>query len=214
MKHPMRNWWIMIFCCFAVLKGNAQAGYKPVADVTAFKQQFAKTAQSTQSIESDFVQEKDLSMLSDKITSKGKFWFKKDNKVRMEYSTPSYYLLVINGKDIKTKDSQKENKISAKSNKVFEQVNKITVDCVQGTVLDNADFTSRILENGGTYLLELTPVSKALKDFFKTISLTVDKKDYGVSKIVMQENSGDNTTITFVHKQVNVNIPDAVFAIR
>lgn len=210
----MRNWWIMIFCCFAVLKASAQAGYKPVADATAFRQQFAKTAQNTQSIESDFVQEKDLSMLADKITSKGKFWFKKDNKVRMEYSTPSYYLLVINGKDIKTKDSQKENRISAKSNKVFEQVNKITVDCVQGTVLDNADFTSRILENGSTYLLELTPVSKALKGFFKTITLTVDKKDYGVSKIVMQENSGDNTTITFVHKQVNVNIPDAVFATR
>ena len=62
-------------------------------------------------------------MLSDKIVSTGKFWFKRENKVRMEYEKPSYYLLVINGNNIKTKDSQKENKVSSKSNKVFEQVN-------------------------------------------------------------------------------------------
>ncbi len=210
----MRNWFLILGCCCLALCTQAQTGYKPVADPAAFKQQFAKVAQNTQSIQSDFVQEKELSMLSDKIVSKGKFWFKKDNKVRMEYSTPSYYLLVINGKDIKTKDSQKENRISAKSNKVFEQVNKITVDCVQGTVLNNTDFTSRLLESNGNYLLELTPVSKSLKEFFKTITLTVDKKEYGVEKITMQENSGDNTVITFVHKQLNVNIPDAVFAIR
>ncbi len=70
-------------------------------------------------------------MLSDKIVSKRKFWFKKDNKVRMEYLQPSYYLLVINRKDIRIKDAQKENKVSGKNNKLFEQINKITVDCVK-----------------------------------------------------------------------------------
>ncbi|HEY0273030.1 MAG TPA: outer membrane lipoprotein carrier protein LolA [Chitinophaga sp.] len=210
----MRNWWIVILCCMCAGKATAQAGYKPVDDAVNFRQQLLVTARNTESIQCDFVQVKELSMLSDKIVSKGKFWFKKENKVRMEYSTPSYYLLVINGRDIKTKDSQKENKISGKSNKLFEQVNKITVDCVQGTVLDNADFSSRILENGSTYLLELTPVARGMKDFFKTISVIIDKKNYGVDKIVMQENSGDNTVITFVHKQLNVNLPDALFAIK
>jgi outer membrane lipoprotein-sorting protein len=211
----MRRWILLLSCIVCATFTQAQVtGFKPVADVATFKQQFAKASQATQSIQSDFVQEKNLSMLSDKIVSKGKFWFKKDNKVRMEYSTPSYYLLVMNGKDIKTKDGQKESHVSAKGNKMFEQINKITVDCVQGNVLNNADFTTHILENGQSYLLELTPVNKTLTQYFKSIHLLVDKKDYSVATIQMYEAGGDDTSINFVHKQLNVNIPDAVFAVK
>ncbi|MVT11791.1 LolA family protein [Chitinophaga tropicalis] len=210
----MRRWALFMGFIVCAIQVMAQSGFKPVADVTAFKQQFAKASQATQSIQSDFVQEKNLSMLSDKIVSKGKFWFKKENKVRMEYQQPSYYLLVMNGKDIKTKDGRKESRVSAKGNKLFEQINRITVDCVQGNVVNNADFNTHILENTQFYLLEMTPVNKALAQYFKSIHLLVDKKDYSVSKIEMYEAGGDDTSISFQHKQLNVNIPDAVFAVK
>lgn len=208
---------LMILSGFLLLAGQIlaqNAGFKPVADATSFRQQFAKAAQQTRTIQADFIQEKNLSMLSDKITSKGKFWFKKEDKVRMEYQQPSYYLLVINGKDIRTKDSQKEHKVSAKSNKLFEQINKITIDCVKGSMLDNKDFTSRILENNQYYQLEMVPVSTALKQYFKAIHLLVDKKDFSVSGIRMLEVSGDDTNITFLHKQLNADISDAIFAVK
>jgi outer membrane lipoprotein-sorting protein len=210
----MRRWLLILGCIVSALPVMAQTGFKPVADVAAFKQQFAKASQATQSIQCDFVQEKNLSMLADKITSKGKFWFKKENKVRMEYAQPSYYLLVMNGKDIKVKDGQKENRVSTKGNKLFEQINKITIDCVQGNIVNNADFNTRVLENGQSYLLEMTPVNKALSQYFKSIHLLVDKKDYSVSKIEMYEAGGDDTSISFLHKQMNVNIADAVFAVK
>ncbi|MBS0026787.1 outer membrane lipoprotein carrier protein LolA [Chitinophaga sp. 22321] len=210
----MCKWIVALMCCIVSLQVQAQTGFKPVADMAPLKQQFAKAAQATQSIQCDFVQEKNLSMLSDKIVSKGKFWFKKDNKVRMEYLQPSYYLLVINGKDIRIKDAQKENKVSGKSNKLFEQINKITVDCVRGTVLDNADFTTKATENAQYYRLEMAPVNKVMKEYFKSIVLLVDKQDYSVSKITMAELSGDDTTISFLHKQLNSNIPDAVFSAK
>jgi outer membrane lipoprotein-sorting protein len=189
-------------------------GYKLVANTEAFRQQFAKASQATQSIQCDFVQNKNLSMLSDKIVSTGKFWFKRDNKVKMEYVKPSYYLLVINGNNIKTKDGQKENHVSAKSNKMFEQVNKMMIDCVQGTALDNKSFTTRVFENGPTYLVEMVPTTKSLQGIFKNINLTVDKKDYSVTKMDMVEQSGDNTDISFLHKQTNINIPDEVFSVK
>lgn len=210
----MCKWLLILLGCVVSLQIQAQSGFKPVGDMAPLKQQFAKAAQSTQSIQCDFVQEKNLSMLSDKIVSKGKFWFKKDNKVRMEYLQPSYYLLVINGKDIRIKDAQKENKVSGKNNKLFEQINKITVDCVRGTVLDNADFSTKAAENAQYYRLELTPVNKVMKEYFQTIVLLVDKQDYSVSKITMAELSGDDTTISFLHKQLNTNIPDAVFSAK
>ena len=86
-------------------------------------------------------------MLSDKIISKGKFWFKKENKVRMEYMQPFQYLMILNNNNIYIKDGQKENKISAGSNKLFQQVNKIVVDCVRGTAFSNTDFTVSVFEN-------------------------------------------------------------------
>lgn len=210
----MCKWMLILMCGILSLQTQAQTGFKPVADMAPLKQQFAKAAQNTQSIQCDFVQEKNLTMLSDKIVSKGKFWFKKDNKVRMEYLQPSYYLLVINGKDIRIKDAQKENKVSGKSNKLFEQINKITVDCVRGTVLDNADFRTKATENAQYFRLEMEPVNKTMKEYFKSIVLLVDKQDYSVSKITMAELSGDDTTISFLHKQLNTNIPDAVFSAK
>src|SRR5882757_1033510 len=143
------------------------AGYTPLPDLTKFKELFSVEAQKVISIKSDFVQEKNLSMLSEKITSKGKFWFKKDNRVRMEYSQPFQYLMIINKDKVFVKDGQKTNTISTKSNKLFQQINKITVDCVQGTVLTNPDFSTRVFENKNAYLVELSPVSKNLKEFFK-----------------------------------------------
>ena len=210
----MRRWLLILGCILSAIPMMAQSGFKAVADVAAFKQQFAKASQETQSIQCDFVQEKNLSMLADKITSKGKFWFKKENKVRMEYAQPSYYLLVMNGKDIRVKDGQKENRVSTKGNKLFEQINKITIDCVQGNIVNNTDFNTKVLENGQSYLLEMTPVNKALSQYFKSIHLLVDKKDFSVSKIEMYEAGGDDTSISFLHKQMNVNIADAVFAVK
>jgi outer membrane lipoprotein-sorting protein len=206
---------MMIACCLAALQVSAQyPGYKPLINSADFRQQFTKTAQATQSIQCDFMQEKNLSMLSDKIVSTGKFWFKRDNKVRMEYEKPSYYLLIINGNNIKTKDGQKENKVSAKSNKMFEQINQMMIDCVQGTALDNKNFTTKVFENAQSYLVELIPTVKNLQGIFKSITLTVDKKDYSVSRMEMLEQSGDNTTINFLHKQMNINISDEVFSVK
>ena len=202
---------ILVFVIVAYSVRAQHAGYTIVKDTAAFRQQFAAASQKINSLQSDFVQEKNLSMLSEKIVSKGKFWFKKDNKVRMEYNQPFQYLMILNNNNIYIKDGQKENKISASSNKLFQQINKIVIDCVKGSAFSNTDFTINIFENKQAYLTELSPVAKNLKDIFKTINITVDKKDYSVLSIQMNEVSGDYTSINFINKQINASLPDALF---
>lgn len=85
---------------------------------------------------------------------------------------------------------------------------------MQGTTLSNPDFKSRVFENKAGYLVELVPVVKGLKDLFKNINVVVDKKDYSVINIEMQEFSGDNTIIRFSNKELNSNLPDALFIIK
>ena len=202
---------LLLFCTCVQAQ---HPGYRPVTDLAAFKEKFAAASRQTQSIKADFVQEKNLSLLTEKITSKGKFWFKKDKLVRMEYNQPFQYLLVINNNTVLVKDGQKENKISAKSNKLFQQINRMMVDCVQGTALSNPDFTITVFESTGSCLIELSPVTKGMKDYFKNINIIVAKKDYSVNKLEMYEQSGDNTIISFINKELNVAIPDALFAVK
>lgn len=207
--------YFLLFAFFIANVVHAQyPGYSQLTDYAKLKSEFSAATQKTLTIKSDFVQEKNLSMLSEKIISKGKFWFRKDNQVRMEYIQPFQYLMIINKDKVYVKDGQKENKISSKSNKLFQQVNKIMIDCMQGTTLDNADFKTRIFENKTNYLVELTPVVKGLKELFKNINVLVDKKDYSVNSILMQEVAGDNTTINFLNKELNTNLQDALFTIK
>ena len=207
---------LFIFSLLAVaMIADAQyAGYTPVTDLVKFKTAFAAVALKTTSIKSDFAQDKNLSMLSEKITSKGNFWFKKDSRVRMEYTQPFKYLMILNKDKVYVKDGAKESKVSTKSNKMFQQINKIMIDCMQGTMLDNTDFKTRVFESKTNALVELTPVSKGMKEMFKSINVVVDKKDFSVTSIQMLELSGDNTMMRFTNKELNAAIADNLFDIK
>jgi len=132
----------------------------------------------------------------------------------MEYNQPYQYLMILNKDKVFIKDGQKENKISTRTNKLFQQINKIMIDCMQGTALNNPDFKTRLFENKTNSLIELTPVTKGLKELFKTITVIVERKDFSVSSIEMLELSDDNTIIRFTNKELNAAIPDSLFTIR
>lgn len=210
----MHKWLSVLVLVMAGFLANAQySGFSPVKDPDKFRLNFTQAALKTNSIRSDFTQEKVLSMLSEKIVSKGKFWFKKENRVRMEYTQPYQYLMILNKDKVYVKDGQKESKLSTRSNKIFQQINKIMVDCMQGTMLNNPDFKTRIFENKGQSLVELVPVTKGLKDLFRAITVTIENRDFSVSVIEMQELSGDNTIIRFINKDLNAEIQDKLFVI-
>ena len=211
----MRKIILLVLILSAGFTSQAQyAGYSAVADLVKFKTAFSAATQKTISIKADFTQDKNLAMLSEKITSKGNFWFKKDNRVRMEYNQPFKYLMILNKDKVFVKDGQKESKVSTKSNKMFQQINKLIIDCMQGTMLANTDFKTRVFENKNSALVELTPVIKGMKELFKSINVVVDKKDFSVTSIEMQEISGDNTIMRFTNKELNASIPDTLFDIK
>ena len=57
-------------------------------------------------------------------------------------------------------------------------------------------------------------LEKDMKEFFADINIYIEKKDLSVNKMEMNEPSGDNTIITFLNKQFNINISDAVFTVK
>ncbi len=190
------------------------AGFHTLKDEPFFRQKFSETAVKLSTIQADFVQVKNLNVLDEKITSKGKFWFKKQNKVRMEYSSPYTYLMIINQDKMTIKDGAKSTTLSSKGNKLLENVNKIMIDCVQGTAIDSKDFVIKIFENEKQYLLEMVPAKKVMLEFISDIRLYIEKTDYSVHKMEMIEPNGDNTIFTFLNKKFNENIAETFFTVQ
>ena len=202
---------LIIFLFFANI---SFAQYKLISNTEPFKAQFAAASTKINSISSDFTQVKSLALLSEKLTSKGKFYFKKANLVRMEYTSPYQYLMVINGSKILVKDGSKTNTMSAKSNKTFKRVNQLMMDCMNGNIFNNKDFSIRVFEDAATYLTEMTPVSTQMRGMFSKVNVIMKKNSFIVQQVQMFEPSGDYTSINYANQKLNNTLSDALFAVK
>ncbi len=207
----MRNYfWILFLLPITLLSQT----FKAVKDTSGLKNKIESMSKSTTSIQSDFVQEKNLSLLSEKIISKGHLTFKKDNLLRWEYNSPSKYLIVINKEKITIKDEKKTTKYDMNSNKVFKEINDIMLSCVQGTIFKSNKFKTAYYESDKYYKLELLPLAKNMKDTFKKINLYFDKTVTSVAKMEMIEANEDLTSIDFSNKKLNEPIAESIFIVK
>ena len=210
----MRSVFTLIACILSLSVSAQPKGFHPLANVPQFQQLLARSTAALQSIQSDFVQTKHLSLLSDKITSRGKFYYRKEDKVRIEYMTPFQYLLVMNGGQIMIKDEQKTSRINARNSKVMQSVNRIMIDCMRGSVFSNPDFKVTAYENGSNYLLSLAPANDAMRKMFSKIEVYLTKTGYDVDRLTMNEQGGDYTDMDFSRTQHNIALNDALFKVR
>ena len=193
---------------------SQQAGFKKLDDVNSFRTAQAKANAAVNNITSDFKQVKNMSLLAEKIQSKGKFYFMKNDKLRIEYTEPYKYLVIMNGTRMLVKDEEKTNKINAGNSKMMQSVNRIMVDCMRGTVLSNPDFKVATYHNGKQYLLAMAPVSAEMRNLFDRIDVYIDKTTLNVDKLVMNEIGGDYTSMDFFNTRHNSSINETLFKVK
>ena len=215
MKINSKLFFTLSVLTFYCLSSFSQSSFKAIKDISLFKSNLAEMTEKTNTIKSDFIQEKNLSFLSEKIISKGLFYFKKENKIRWQYTEPFDYLIIINEDKIYIKDEDRESKYDMASNKIFKEINKIITGCIQGDILNNdKEYKIEYYENDNFYYVKLTPYSEKMKEFLSNINIYFDKKDFSVSKLEMIELSGDYTKIEFLNKKLNEEIPDEKFTLE
>ncbi len=211
----MKNYLILFtFIIPLALLAQVPIGFKPLKDSTTFKQKMQEQSKLISSMESNFTQEKYLSVMSEKIVTKGHFYFKKINMLRWEYTDPYKYIIAINKDKMLIKDNNKITKYDINSNKMFKSINEMMMNTVQGNLLNNKDYKPAYYESEKNYLVELTPVQKAAKDFLKNIYLYIDKTDYAVVKVKLTEPGDDYTTIDFTDRKTNQPIADEKFTVK
>lgn len=182
--------------------------------VETFKKKLSEVSVSVNSIESDFIQKKHMDILSQDITSNGKFYYQKPDKIRLEYTAPVSYLIVINGKKVKITSDGKSNTYEIGSNPTMKQMNQLLTACMTGNLnLSESDYKFEYKENPTSFLLVVRPQGTA-KNYMTNIDIYLDKKDLSVQRLKLTESSGDYTEYTFSNKKFNASLSNEKFHVK
>ena len=202
---------LVVFC----LPLAAQKDLTPLASVTAFQERLKKEAASLSSIESDFTQEKFLDVFNEKIVSKGRFYYKQENMIRMDYTSPIDYQIIINGQKLKIVSEGKSNVVNLGSNQMMNEMKGMLAACMIGdlTVMSSA-YRLEYYESPSLYVVKIRPVSKSVQAYISEIVISIDKKDMSVQTLRLSENAKDYTEYHFTNRKYNTLTSDEKFVIR
>ena len=202
---------IPVFACIVVLT-NAQAdAFVPMKDRASFEKKIQEKAQTVKTLQSEFTQEKKLSFLTSTILSKGQFFYRNDDKVRWEYTSPYPYLILIKNREITISDEGHVNKIDMATNKTFKEINEMVVGSIQGKIIDTVHFKNRYSENNSLFRVAMEPMDPKMKKFIKEIVIDFSRTDLNIKAVKIVELSEDFTQITFSKTQYNLVIGDEKF---
>jgi outer membrane lipoprotein-sorting protein len=206
---------VLTFLLLLPLFSFSQGTFTGMKNPSLFKKKLNETTKNTTTLQSSFSQEKNLSVLSEKITSKGKFYFRKERMLRWEYTNPFTYCVIMNNDQVYIKDESKENRFDARSNRMFREINGIIIGCICGTILnDEKNFRIQLQESNDLNLVTLFPKNPQLHDFLSEIRIYFDRLTFTVSILEMIESSGDNTRIEFKEIKTNLPLQDDIFQVK
>jgi outer membrane lipoprotein-sorting protein len=203
--------------CLVVVttRTSAQDNYKAMSDIETFKTKLAAISESTQTIASNFVQEKNLSVLSEKIVSKGQFFFKKPNQIRWEYTEPYNYLIIISNNQLYIRDDKNQKQYDIQSSAMFQEMNRFISGVVQGDLLKNEkEYAITYFESNKLYYVQLIPRNEKMKQMLNEVQIYFDRNDLTVSSLKMIESGDDYTRITFINRKLNTEIPLEKFSFK
>ena len=85
---------------------------------------------------------------------------------------------------------------------------------MKGTVFQNPDFKTTSYESQDAYLLSMAPVTETMKKMFRQIDVFMGKKGLDVQRVVMTEQGGDLTEMSFTNTLHNIALNDALFKVK
>lgn len=204
----------LLLSILSIATAQAQA-MKKLVNLQEFESKLAKEAQTVASIESDFTQVKYLDVFDEKVTSKGKFYYQKSNKIRMEYFHPMDYLIVINGSKLKVISDGKKSIMNLSSNKMMNQMQDMLTACMVGDLSKmSSSYQLTYFEDSRYYLVKIKPTNKAIQAYITGIDIYLDKKDMSVYKLRLSETATNYTEYEFYNKKFNSLKNEEKFEIR
>jgi outer membrane lipoprotein-sorting protein len=205
---------LIAFCISSgILGAQTETGAEEHKDTARIFSEIASSASQIQTLACDFIQEKHLGMLNNVLTSKGRFFYKREDKLRWEFNDPIASGFAVNGeKAIRWKDASEHTQTFQ-----IQQVPFIKVFTDQVFAWAKADY--KYLEK--RYLiqvvgdepadLKLFPKSSQEKKYLDHIRIVFALAASHVQMVEVHEPDGDFTVIRFLKMTINRPLPDSLF---
>jgi outer membrane lipoprotein carrier protein len=203
----MKFWLLILISLLLIplpIKGAAPMGAEEVV------KRLREVQEKTKDFSADLHQEKKLSLMKEKIVSRGRIRFKKPDKVSIEFFHPESSQMVFDGKTVLLyyKEEKLAERYSLRSNPMTERYLLFSKDPFQEKLAE-----WKILEDRESFLvMEILP--KVKDPLFVKTRLRVSKKDWMVIGMEMIEKNGDTTSIRYSNMKVNTGLTDSDFEIH
>ena len=199
-----------VMLCLALISLSAQQ----LTDLQV-KQQINTAASTLQTMQCDFLQTKQLKMLNQELTVRGKMYYQKSDRLRWEYTEPYSYIFILNGDKVLLKNQNRHDVIDVNQNQLFRQIAHVMVNSVVGGCLtDDKRFKTTITTSHKEWIATLQPLRKDMKQMFQQIIIHFNSQNAMVTAVELIEKNGDKTFITLKNIRQNEPIKDGLFAVR
>ena len=187
----------------------------PIAsnDINRIFSKIAASSYGVQTLSSDFIQEKHLSILENVVTSKGRFYYKRDKRLRWELTEPEVLGFTVNGKQAK----RWKNNIKIRQTFEIHEAPAIKAFTDQLFTWVNPDIKQiqkryRIQVIGDNPIdMKFFPNSTQEKKHIDHLRLTFADDAMYVSAVEVHEPDGDYTRIRFMNMKINEPLQDSLF---
>jgi outer membrane lipoprotein carrier protein len=169
-----------------------------------------ESREKTKDFSADLLQEKKISLLKDKVISKGRIRFKAPNRIFIEFLHPEASQMVYDGKTflLYFKEEKMAERYQVQGNPMVEKYLLFSKDPFQEKLAQ-----WKIVEERESFLvMEVLP--KVKDPLFVKTRMWISKKDWIITGMEMVEKNGDTTTLRYSNLRVNAGLSDSDFEIQ
>lgn len=180
-------------------------------DLSAVLERLSRAAAGVKSLESDFIQEKDLAMFATSIRSRGHLAFMRERRLRWELLEPTASGFVLNGEQGRRWHALQEE------DEPFNINDAPLMAAISKQLLAwfRADF-DWLQQQFRIELLEAAPARLRLRPLdeggpLKEIEIRFAADDRSITRVVLTEPDGDRTRMMFEQTRINPTLDPTLF---
>lgn len=205
---------LALFVALACSSAFAQSRSREPGTLEFVMRKVSEKQKKTRTLQADFIQEREIALLSEPEVSTGTFVYSKPNNVLWKYDAPKPVTMLIS-KGVMTTYYPQLHKAETTQVKRFEE--RIFKYMGASGAIDELSryFNFTFIETKGKpfYTLELAPKTKMIARRVRRIKIWIDRETYLTTKFEYVEGDGDLTRYEFRNVQFNENVPQSLFAI-
>lgn len=195
------------------LGGNALAQDNAATHQAQIIATLGEAGASIRSLECDFVQVRESSLIEGEVRSSGKMYFSEPSKLRWEYLKPEQSAFVLNADKALTINARGRSELNANTNRMVKGLSSMILGSISGSCLsDQRNFKVSIEEKDGEWVATLIPQRRDLKQMWSSLVIRFDKDSKCARGIVLNEPGGDRTVIEFSNVKLNRTITEELFS--